>query len=300
MTAEHPRFRLVITDLDNTLYDWVTFFATSFTAMADSLAVLLDLPVEQIYSEFKAVHQRYGNSEQPFAALELPSVLRRFPGAGRDELLQALANPLKAFNSARKRNLKLYPTVLSTLQQLRNARVEVVGYSEAVLVNSYYRLQRLDIAQFFRRLYALEDKVRLPSLSPGFVFPSPDFVQLVPRAERKPNPRLLIDICAREQVSLADTLYIGDSLVRDISMAKEAGVCAVWAKYGTRYDRTLWKTLVKVTHWTEEDVAREEELEHRFERVQPDYSIEEFSEISGIIASDPLGNSDTGAAGDDA
>jgi FMN phosphatase YigB (HAD superfamily) len=286
MVAMHSRIRLVITDLDNTLYDWVTYFATSFGAMAAGLAILLELPIEQIYRDFKAVHQHYGNSEQPFAVLELPSVARRFPGASRDELLQALAGPLKAFNSARKRSLVLYPTVLSSLRTLRTAGVEVVAHTEAVLVNSYYRLQRLEIDTFFRRLYALEDKIaRAPSEELRFVFPTPDFVQLVPRAERKPNPSLLFDICVREGVSPAEALYVGDSLTRDMSMAKQAGVCAVWAEYGTRYDPGLWNALVKITHWTEEDVAREAALKHVYNTVRPDFVLEEFGELIHIISS---------------
>jgi phosphoglycolate phosphatase-like HAD superfamily hydrolase len=107
-----------------------------------------------------------------------------------------------------------------------------------------------------------------------FVLPTPDFVQLVPRAERKPNPRLLFNMCTREGVSTAEAVYVGDSLTRDMSMAKEAGNCAVWAKYGTRYDPALWTTLVKTTHWTEEDVACEAELKHVYDAVRPDFVIE--------------------------
>jgi phosphoglycolate phosphatase-like HAD superfamily hydrolase len=254
--------------------------------MADSLAPLLDLSVDQVYSEFKVLNVHYGNSEQPFALLELPSVTRRFAGASRHDVLKALGGPLKAFNSARKRALVLYPTVLPTLKELRDAGVELVGYTEAVLMNSYNRLQRLKIAPFFRRLYTLEDRIPSAHSQQNFAFP-PDFVQPVPRAERKPNPNLLLDICARASVSPAEAVYIGDSLTRDISMAKEAGVCAVWAKYGTVYERSLWNTLVKITHWTEEDVALEEELKHRYESVRPDYVLEEFRRILQVIGLNP-------------
>jgi FMN phosphatase YigB (HAD superfamily) len=284
--------RLVITDLDNTLYDWVTFFAISFEAMADELSRILDLPIEVVYREFKAVHQHYGNSEQPFAILELPSVKKRFSDANREELLELLAAPLRAFNSARKRHLRLYPTVLQTLQSLRRAGVVVVGHTEAVVANSFYRLKRLEIAPLFRRLYALEDKLYLPIKEPGFEFPSSDYIQLVPRAERKPNPRLLFDLCAREGIALKEAMYIGDSLTRDISMAKEAGVCAIWAKYGTDYDRKLWRTLVQITHWTEEDVLREEELRHKYDHVQPDYVAEQFADLLQFAGVHPQSNDD--------
>lgn len=271
--------RLLITDLDNTLYDWVTFYAQSFRAMAEELAVLLEVPADRIYAEFKAVHQRCGNSEQPFAILELPSVAARFQGLSRDEMLSALAVPLKAFNSSRKRLLQLYPGIFPALEALHAAGVKVVGHTEAVLANSYYRLERLGITPFFTRLYTLADKIAPAYSGPGFKFPAPDFISVVSRDERKPNPRLLLDICAREGVRPDQALYIGDSLVRDVAMAKDAGIFAVWARYGTEFDRTLWDVLVRVTHWTDEDVAREEALRHRHRDVMPDLVADRFDRI---------------------
>lgn len=96
----------------------------------------------------------------------------------------------------------------------------------------------------------------------------------MPRTERKPNARLLLDICEREGVQPRDACYVGDSLTRDISMAKRAGVTAVWARYGLSYDPSLWELLVRVTHWTPEDVAREAELNLQVGGVQPDHMIE--------------------------
>lgn len=42
-------------------------------------------------------------------------------------------------------------------------------------------------------------------------------------------------------------------------MARDAGIASVLAEYGTRYDPGLWATLVKITHWTDEDVAQDTE-----------------------------------------
>ena len=66
--------RLLITDLDNTLYDWVTYFANSFLAMVKGLATTLDVAEETLLDEFKAVHRHYGNSEHLLKILDLPSV----------------------------------------------------------------------------------------------------------------------------------------------------------------------------------------------------------------------------------
>jgi FMN phosphatase YigB (HAD superfamily) len=276
--------KLLITDLDNTLYDWVTFFTASFRSMVDELAVLLDLPKEILLSDFKAVHQRYGNSEQPFAVLELPSLQQKFPSLSRNQILEKIDPALHRFNSTRKRTLQLYQGVAETLSDIHGAGVKIVGHTEAILANSYWRLKTLGIDRYFSRLYTLEgrDAIHIPPEN-RFVDPPVGFVTVVPRAERKPNPRLLSDILQREGAALTSTYYVGDSLVRDVAMAKQAGVNSIWARYGTKYDHDNWAYLVKVTHWTDDDVKREKSLKIKFGEVAPDYTIDNFAELKPII-----------------
>ena len=281
--------RLLITDLDNTLYDWVTFFARSFQAMTESLSCLLSVERSVLFSEFKAIHQEDGSSEVPFAALRLPSVTQRFPGTSRAEVARALQPAFAAFNVNRREHLRLYRGVQETLAQLTANGVIVVGHTEAVAINAYYRVVVLDIEHFFQRLYALEGRVdphpepdrpkRLPE-------PSPEFLRVLPASERKPNPAVLLDICRREGFTPADACYVGDSLVRDVSMARTAGVKAVWARYGTLYDRRLWDTLVSITHWTDADVAREVELRKQYAGIAPDVVIDSFSDLLAVFGLD--------------
>ncbi len=276
--------KLLITDLDNTLYDWVTFFAASFKGMVSELTVLLDVPEEILLEEFMKVHQRYGNSEQPFAVLELPTLLRRFQGLSRDDILKKIDPALHRFNSVRKRSLSLYQGVGETLAEIRQAGFKIVGHTEAVPANSYWRLRALNIDRYFSRLYTLEgmDTIHI-SPERRRIDPPEGFMVVAPRDERKPNPRLLADICRREGVEPASAFYLGDSLVRDVAMAKQAGVAAIWARYGTKYDPAYWTYLVKITHWTEEDVAREKNLKAKYHDVIPDYTIDSFEELKSIL-----------------
>ncbi len=277
--------RLLITDLDNTLYDWVTFYAQSFAAMIDELVPLLATPREQLLDEFKAIHQSYGNSEQPFAALELPSVRRRFGASSREELASQLRPAFDAFNRARANTLRLYEGVAETLAALDARGIKVVAHTEAIAVNAWWRLRTLDVARFVCRLYALEGRL-LPHPIPGredeHAVPE-QIVRVVPRSERKPNPRLLLDICERESVRPVDACYVGDSLTRDISMAKHAGVASAWARYGLAFDPKHWEVLVRITHWTPEDVAREAELKKHLGETSPDYTLNEYRELVAIM-----------------
>jgi FMN phosphatase YigB (HAD superfamily) len=274
------RRQLLITDLDNTLYDWVTYFSKSFSAMVDALVEILEVDRSRLLSEFKAVHQRYGNTEQPFAVLQLPSVQARFPGLSNHELADQLDAALHAFNSTRKRTLKLYAGVEDTLRNLQSKGIILVGHTEAMQLNSYYRLNSLGIAGFFEHLYALEGTIE-PHPRPGssFVAPPQGFVINVPLSERKPNPRLLMDICRNEGIELDRAIYVGDSITRDVSMALAAGVTAAWARYGRSYSQEDWNLVVAVTHWTEVDVRQEEELRQTYGHVTPDVVIDSFDEI---------------------
>lgn len=276
--------RLLITDLDNTLYDWVSFFAKAFEAMAQELTVILGVDRQTLFEEFKIVHRKYGDSEVPFAVFELPSVQNRFGGTSWKDLKSQLDPALRAFNSARKRELRLYESVENTLEQLTRMGIPIIGYTEALPGNALYRLERLGIRKFFQRLYALDSPIGLPSDPEREPIPIPqDFVERVPRSKRKPNPALLVEICSREQVALQDAWFIGDSLSRDILMARKAGVTAVWAEYGTRYDQSLWGTLVKISHWTDEDVIRDAELRKQAQVTQADFTLHVFSDLLPLL-----------------
>ncbi|WP_156898637.1 HAD hydrolase-like protein [Bradyrhizobium erythrophlei] len=56
---------------------------------------------------------------------------------------------------------------------------------------------------------------------------------------------------------MAYTAYIGDSLAKDVKMARAAGCFAIWAKYGVSKDEDMYAKLVKISHWSEDDIARD-------------------------------------------
>lgn len=274
--------KLLITDLDNTLYDWVTFFAQSFAAMVEEAARLSGLDKETLLDGFQEVHKRHHNSEYPFALLEVEP-LRKLYGTP-ENILSAMDGALHAFNRVRKQTLQLYPTVRETMLELSHRGVIIVGHTEAIAENAYYRLSKLEIVELFNRLYVLQGPLAPhPRGAPSGTPPPDGLVEQVPLAERKPNPRLLLDICRRVGIDPADAVYVGDSKTRDITMAVEAGVTAVWASYGTKYDKGHWGTLVRVTHWSTEDVLREQELRKVAGHVQPDFEIEHFADVLRVF-----------------
>lgn len=277
--------KLLITDLDNTLYDWVSFYSQSFSAMAEELSKEINVPLDILLSEYKVIHQRFGNSEKPFATLELPSVISYFGTNDKILLQKKLTRVFSAFSSKRNHTLKLYPTVRDTLNILRERGVKIVGHTESLEYNSLYRLYKLDVIDFFDHLYTIEDNHNLhPNPKNAKVISvKDDFIIRLSSAESKPNPKLLEHICLTENVDIKDAVYVGDSITKDISMAKSIGMKAVWARYGRQFAPELWEILVRITHWTDKDVEREEQLKESFSRVKPDYSINSFAEILDLM-----------------
>jgi phosphoglycolate phosphatase len=267
----------VVTDLDNTLYDWVTCFTTAFYRMVAVAAERLGVDQERLIDELREIHRRYGNSEQPFALMETPSVLERYPGANRPHLARELDDAFQAFNRVRRQHLRLYDGVLDTLQRLQQLSIPVAVHTEATVPNALYRLRALDLEYLFRRLYAVAPE------GPGHPDPerarklmdTPLQVIGLSPGERKPDPRVLEEICRQMQVPVGETLYVGDSIGRDIGMAKRAGAWAAWAEYGTRYDPALWERLVRVTHWSAQDVSAAARPASAPDAVAPDLVLRE-------------------------
>jgi hypothetical protein len=50
-------------------------------------------------------------------------------------------------------------------------------------------------------------------------------------------------------------------------------------KFGSSYDPQLWSQLVRVTHWTEHDVERENSLKDEARGIEPDYVLDRFDDL---------------------
>ncbi len=268
---------LVITDLDNTLYDWFEFWYHSFSALLGGLERDSGISREVLIREIKRVHERHQTSEYAFLLQELPSLRKLHPGG---DVVKIYDDAVHEYRRARQQHLRLYPGVLSTLEALKQAGTLVVGYTESMSFYSSSRVRALALDGLLDFLYSPEDHT-LPN---GLVrekirmFP-PESYRLrrtvhrhTPAGELKPNPVILLDIIREVGGSAASSIYVGDSLIKDILMAQDAGVTDVYAKYGTAHTREEYELLRAVTHWTPEQVEREKLASSR--TVRPKLSLE--------------------------
>jgi len=266
-----PTIRVLVTDLDNTLYDWVTFFSAALDQMLIQASQILDISPEQVATELQQVHRGYRNTEQPFALLEIETVRTRYPHATRRETARLLDPAFHAFNRSRNENLRLYDGVRATLQQVYATETLVIGHTDATSHNALFRLKKLGILDFFSAVWSSTpagpghpDEIKQEELD------GQQFTVLHEASFKKPDPKALSAILDRIDARPSEVLYVGDSLVSDISMARALGVWSAWAEYGTHFGQDDWAKIVTVTHWTAEDVQRAREARARVGEVKPD------------------------------
>lgn len=273
--------KLLITDLDDTLYSWIGFFIPAFYEMVDELSTILGKDKQELLTEYKHIHQEKRNVEYPYATAYLPSVQTAYPNCSLENIVKKLDPVFHRFNSSRKKNLRLYPHVKETLTQLWSSGVKIVGYTESTEENGFYRLKKLGIDHLFCKVYVSDSLYKNPN-------PSFSCEKTVTVYGKKPDPTLLKQICEIEEVSTKDAIYVGDSMTKDIYMAKTAHVTSVLCKYpcDAIAMQDLYQKLVAISHWTDSDFEQEAQLKVTCQRdhIQPDYTITSFDAITKILS----------------
>jgi len=257
-----PRITTVITDLDNTLYDWLEMWGAAFGAMLGVLVERSGVPQPVIEADARAVHQKHGTTEYAFLIQALPSLQRKHPGK---DLCEVYGDAIQAFRTARERSLRLFPSVFETLCRLKAQGCLVVGYTDSRAFYAGYRARKLGLDGLLDYLYSPPDhdlpggtNIEAIRSQPREAYEFQKTVhRLLPEGEVKPNAKVLADILAGVGADPEQAIYVGDSLVKDIAMAQEAGVTDVFARYGVMQHREEYELLRRVSHWTDADIERE-------------------------------------------
>lgn len=274
MSAPEPR--LLVTDLDNTLWDWLDAWYASFSALMDGLVTLSGVDRAVLEDQVKAVHRRRGTSEYSNLVRELPALIE---AAAPGDPAEVYREALRAQSSRRKSSTRLYPGVREGLARLRAAGVRIVAYTESGAFWTEWRIRNTGLDGIIDVLYSSPDHDLLAGLSPADlrtgVYDDSKYGlrstehRHVPHGVLKPSAQVLRVILEEQGHLPAEAVYLGDSLMKDIAMAQSAGVFDVHAAYGLAQDQPGYELLRRVTHWPEEDVARETELALQNGKVVP-------------------------------
>ena len=245
----------IITDLDNTLFDWVDLWYKYFSAMLDEIIRIGSVSRETLIPEIQAVHRKYGTSEYSFLIEELPSLRASLNGRPATEVF---ASAIAAYRKRRRDHLTLFPTVAETLLKIKGKGARIIGYTESMGFYSNYRIRRLGLDGVLDYVFYPEDHLLPSGTTPrqARVYPASHYElrftkQLfTPKGSKKPDTVVLNAIMSDLGLAKSDCVYVGDNLSKDVAMALDCGVEDVWAAYGQAHKRPEYKLLQDVTHCT--------------------------------------------------
>jgi FMN phosphatase YigB (HAD superfamily) len=282
--------RLLVTDLDNTVYDWLHSHIPAFEAQVAEMVRLTGLGEDELLGSYRRVHQRVHTSEYAYAFLELDALDELDGGLPPRERLDRYGSALVAYREEHLRRLALYEGVQETLVALRERGVVVVAHTDAMMFYASLRVSLLGLAPLLDGLFAPADHSWPAGVRPPFadLFEDPTTCRTsvrtqeeFPRHLLKPNPEVLWRILRHFDVAPEEALYVGDSLTKDVRVAQRAGVHDVHAEHGLSVGSPLYERLVAVTHWSAEDVRRERQLSE--ERVTPTGRVGIYRELLEVI-----------------
>jgi FMN phosphatase YigB (HAD superfamily) len=279
---------VLLTDIDNTLYDWPAFFAPCFRAMVHALSKTLRLDENELYDDFKSVFAHHRSLEYPFAIQELKCV-QSFPTWRVRELV---AIGRGAFKSVQRKRLRPYDGVIDTLQWLRIQDIDVIAVTNAPAYRAQHRLYDLRLDTYLHGLVAWEgfesdaDDITIK----GFVEPGrirkasrlkPEQILMVPEELCKPSERHYSSALEVFGINATQAWAIGDSRAKDLEPAATLGIRTIWAQYGSQFDpnSSEMSTLLRITHWDDSRISSTYKEDTYF----PDATVQSFASIREIL-----------------
>lgn len=257
------RCHLLLIDLDNTIYDWITFYAHSLRSMTQLLAAELDLGNTEIVEEFRAVYAHHGSLEYAFVVQEL-SVCQ---GLSAERISELINIAQEAYANARRTHLRAYPGVREALEVAKSSGMLVSGMSNAPAFQAQRRLRQLELLELFDGLAVWQGF----NVDEGDVFynasagshntpstgPMPALWEFGADA-LKPKPLMYSHVLETLEVRPEKALAVGDSIAKDLEPAAAVGISVAWAEYGTRVAKEDIQLLRDVTPWSAREVHAED------------------------------------------
>jgi FMN phosphatase YigB (HAD superfamily) len=272
---------VILTDLDNTIYNWVDFFAPSFRAMLHAVAAQVDLPEDQLTNEFREIFTRYGSVEYPYSIQKL----RVCQGMAADNVSRLVHVGRVAFGKTKRKRLEPYPGVEETLLWAKRNDIPVIAVSNAPWYIAWRRIWSLGLKGLFAGIAAApgfdtddEDEFAEPARlrQTGFV---PKLKWELSPESLKPSPLMYEMIMRDLHLQPTQMWVVGDSLMKDIRPALAVGASGVWARYGSAYDERNFSTLLGITHWSKGQTKEA----YNDKEIVPTVTIDSFDELIRIV-----------------
>lgn len=279
----------ILSDLDNTIYNWVDYFAPSFRGMVHALSKRTGIVEDDIVADFKGVYEQAGSLEYAFSVQELEMAR----SMSEDEVKDLVRIAKGAFSRVRRKNLKPYPNVQQTLNALKRENIPVIGVTNAPIFHAERRLKQLRLDGLFYGLAGWrghdipEDHTWTQKIKERAEQGKYDTRIMrkwsLSKTELKPSSRGYLRVIEDLNLDVKHTICVGDSLYKDVKPALELDAIGVWAKYGRNFDAKNFETLLLITNWTEENIS----TVYDETTVVPTFIIGAFSELREIASLQP-------------
>lgn len=272
---------ILVTDLDNTLYDFISFFGPSFRGMVHALSRRLGVQEELLFDQYRDVYSRFGTVEYRESTQNL-TVLQALPEAEQSEVVRLAYT---VFGQTRKRNLALYPGVKETLTDLKNSSYKVVACTNAPIYHALRRIEQLGLSSHFDAVIGWNRPMqespaevqREMKLRSRYATRTTTIVD-VAEAELKPSKAMFKYVV--DMYPNADRYFaVGDSISKDLLPASELGFQTVWAEYGTHLNAKDLETVNSVVPWSDKQLSVHYQKADGF---KPTCTVQSFSELTDV------------------
>lgn len=194
--------KAIIFDLDNTLIDFMKMKKEACKAAVKAMIRKgLKIPFKKAFEDLMKTYFEVG--------IESDKAFEEFLKKHAYKNEEILAAAIHAYLEEKRKFLKPYPKVKSTLKRLKEMGIRLVIVTDAPRVKAFQRIVSMGIDNNFDFLIGKED---------------------VKKGKITSQPLKL----ALEKLGLKkeEVLVVGDSIKRDVNPAKKLGIKTVLAKYG--------------------------------------------------------------------
>lgn len=204
--------RCVVTDLDDTVWDWLTMWHSSFQPYFKRISDEFKIDEKLLKDDFKRLHQEYHTTEASFAYKELTSLTDEQKSKIDQELSKKKKSILHEYYSNKKNNLNLFPGVLETLQALKAKGVLIVAFTESNAFFTKTRIKNLELDGLIDFIYTPIGS-GIPE-SVEAVYPEshwePELTQIrhLSKLDKKPDKEILEIILEDFGVAKSEAIYI--------------------------------------------------------------------------------------------
>ncbi len=159
--ANSDRSVVLITDIDNTLYDFVDFYARAFRSMVHVLASDLQVEEENLIQDFARIFRGRGSVDQDYVIESLDAVR----GLSLDEVHRLVIRGRRAFDLTRQKHLRPYADIPLVFKILSDAGVRIFAVTNAPYFYALNRMKSIGVLEFCYGLIAWEGPAPLHDIA---------------------------------------------------------------------------------------------------------------------------------------